>query len=323
MLSIASRRSGLTYLKTGNRAVQIPITKVRYTESQARQLLDYYLYANSYGSLRTPRGIAPDQVSKFLLSALKPDSPAFSCERALEAMRFYELPDLSSHLQSLLNGRERSDEEIRRSAFLLQALSDLGTPIDGAWAASYFDRILLPKNGFASLADLLLDTLLVLAPYGSPDALVERLHAELAVVRGSPAHGDLWEMKNNRLPGLTYLVTGKKRLLTTSSDLRANELISIYLVDSDLSHPYLVNWAARVIRRDAMQSDTSRLYADFGKAIDSCAAASDRDSEVEFTIVRAAQAILYLKGTLTPARLELYSSSHPENVQNFLWDDAQ
>jgi hypothetical protein len=231
------------------------------------------------------------------------------------------VPGLSPHLQSLLTGRERSHEEIRRSAFLLQALADLGTPSDAAWAASYFDRILLSKDGFAAAADLLLDTLLVLAPAGSSNAFVERLRTELAVVRGSQAHGDLREMENDGVPGLAYQVAGKERLLATFPEHRASQLVSIYLVESDLSQNYLVTWAARLIRKDAMEHDPTELYARFGKAIDSQAAATGRDSEAEFTIIRAAQAILYLQGTLTPAWTKLYETSHPENVANFLWDD--
>ncbi len=299
----------------------IPISVVRHSECQAKEVLEYYLFANPYGSLRPPRGLAGDQVGNFLLSALKPNLPAFACERALQVMRFYELLDLSPHLQSLLTGRERSHEEICRSAFLLQALADLGTPSDAAWAASYFDRILLSKNGFAAAADLLLDTLLVLAPLGSSNAFVERLRAELAVVRGSQAHGDLRELQKDGVPGLAYQVAGKERLLATSPKRRASELVSIYLVESDLSQNYLVIWAARLIRRDAMQHDPTELYAYFEQAMDAQAAALEEDSEAEFTIVRAAQAILYLQGTLTAARTRLYESSHPENVANFLWDD--
>jgi hypothetical protein len=300
---------------------QIPISIVRHSESQAKQLVDHYLFADRHGSLRLPRGIAPDQVGKFLFSALKPDSPAFSYERAFQAMRFYEVSDWSPHLQSLLTGRERSHEDICRSAFLLQALADLGTPSDAAWAAGYFDRILLSKDGFAGAADLLLDTLLVLAPAGNSNAFVERLRTELAVVGSSQVRGDLREMWNNRVPGLAYQAAGKYRLLTALPEQRVAKLVSIYLVESDLSQPYLVTWAARLIRKDAMQNDPAATYAHFGKAIDSQAAATEGDSEAEFTIVRAAQAILYLKGELTAAWTKRYATSHPENFANFLWDD--
>jgi hypothetical protein len=179
------------------------------------------------------------------------------------------------------------------------------------------------KAVFVEVADLLLDTLLALAPAGSPAAFSERLRAEIAKAKGSQGSRKLREMEDNRLPGFAYLSEGKKRLLDAPPDRRRWELISIYLGQSDLSEPYMVTWAARMIRRDAMEGDPTPIYSDFGRIIETMAPARGSDSEADLVIVRAAQAIVYLQGKLTPAWRKLYDSSHPSAAQNFLWDDSE
>jgi hypothetical protein len=282
--------------------------------------LQYYIFTRQYGPVRTPRGIEPDQVARFLQSALTPNSTTTSCERALELMRFYEIRSLSAHFQNLLTGREQSFGEILRSAFLVQALADLGTAGDATWAAGYCEKVLLRKYGFPQAADLLLTMELALAPYGNGNVYVDWLRAEIAAARSPQAYGNLREVEANRLPGLAYLMAGKRRLLGTAPDERRRELILLYLTESDLSHPYLVTWAARLIRDDAAYQ-ASAILTEFGDVLDSLAADLDREPEGDFTIVRAAQAILYLQGSLTPAQRKLYEASHPEQVRNFLWDD--
>lgn len=295
----------------------IPITHVRHSAAEAMELLKFYLLASAFNSLRPPRGIAPEQVAGYLFSTMKPESPAFSWQRALEAMRFYELANLAPFVQSLLTGREQAYEDVRRSAFMLQALADLGTATEAAWAAQYFDRVLLAKPGFAEAADLLLVTRLALAPYGSSSAFAERVRIGIAEKRGTQAGGNLQEIQENRLPALAYLSAGKQRLLTTAPVQRDGELVSIYLGDSDLSHPYLVTWAARLLRRDAGAGvNAPAILATFGHVLD-----STFGDEEQVTIVQAAQAIIYLQGRLTSAQLARYEASHPEQTSGFLWDD--
>ena len=300
---------------------KIPITIVRYQEEQARKMLHDYIFGSPYSSSRPPRGIDPGLVARFLLEELKPDSPPRACERALEAMRFYEIHTLTAHLGKFLTGAEQTYNDIRRSAFLLRAIGDFGTAAELHWAADYFDRILLRKAMFAEVADLLLDTLLVLAPTASPHAFAGRLRAEAAAAPGSQTSRKLREIEDNRLPGFAYFAAGKQRLLDTPTDRRRWELVSIYLGQSDLNDPYLAVWAARLLRGEAMSGDPAPIYADFDRVIDAKATANRSDTEAPIVIVRAGQAILYLHGKLTSARRQLYDDSHPEQGHNFLWDD--
>lgn len=306
---------------------QISITHVRYTKSQARKVLEAYIFGGRYSTLRPPRGLPPDLVALFLTTELKFDSAPRAYQRALEAMRFYEVHGVGPILRPILAAREKSPSEesyadMRRAAYVLQALGDLGPPEDAQWGADYFDRILLAKPGFADNANLLLQTLLVLAPAGSPAAFSERLRAEIARSPGSQVSRTLRETTDNRLPGTVDLIAAKKRLLETPFDHRRPELISIYLGQSDLSEPYMVTWAARMIRREAMESDPTPIYSEFGRALDALDPGRSGDPGTSFAVVRAAQAIIYLQGKLTPHWRMLYESSHPHRALNFLWDDV-
>lgn len=292
---------------------QIPITFVRYKGKGAHDRLQQYVFGSRYISLRPPRGVLPDAVAHFLGNELKPDSAPEAYQRALEAMRFYEVQGVASHLRTFLTGNEQTYCDVRRAAFIVQALGDAGSPDDARWGSEYLDRILVRKPAFAEIADLLLQTLLVLAPAGSTAAYEARLREEIARSRGSQDSRAMTEIRNNRLPGTLDLIAAKDRLLREAAGTRRPAIVSIYLGLSDLSEPYMVTWAGRMIRRDAMAGDPAPIYAEFGRAIE--------ESDETLAIVRAAQAIVYLRGTLDARWHKRYLSSQPEEFQNFLWDD--
>ena len=293
---------------------QIPITVVRYPEKQARDIFAAFIFGSRYTPPRPPRGIPPALVARFLETELKPETAPLAYQRALEAMRFYETTGLGPHFRKILAAAAgQAYRDARRAAFVLQMLGDLGTPEDSEWGADYLDRQLLPRPDFPDIADLLLETLLALAPAGGLAAFAARLRTD---------SGKLREIADNRLPGAADLIAAKKRLLASpASAPRRQELIAIYLGQSDLSEPYLVTWAARMLRREAMEGGPAAICAGFGQAIDALASKENGDSQTGFEIVRAAQAILYLQGKLTPQWSKLYARSHPERAQNFLSDD--
>jgi hypothetical protein len=292
---------------------QIPITFVRYRDKDGYDRLRQYIFGSRYISLRPPRGVLPDAVAHFLRNELKPDSAPEAYQRALEAMRFYEVQGVASHLRTFLTGNEQTYRDVRRAAFIVQALGDAGSPDDARWGSEYLDRILVRKPAFAEIADLLLQTLLVLAPAGSTAAYEARLREEIARSRGSQDSRAMTEIRNNRLPGTLDLIAAKNGLLREAAGTRRSALVSIYLGQSDLSEPYLLTWAGRMIRRDAIAGDPAPIHAEFGRAIE--------ESDEAFVIVRAAQAIVYLRGTLDARWHKRYLSSQPEEFQNFLWDD--
>src|SRR5260370_35428670 len=158
----------------------IPITRVRHTEEESRTLLTIFVFEGRYGGSRAPRGIEPDFVSRFIRERLEPGSPPGAYAAVLELLRFYERADVLPHLRRALTGNEASGADLVRSAHVLQAIGDLGTRDEAAQAADYFDRILAPHRELsARLYPVFLDTIVALAPAGSPTRLLQRLAADL------------------------------------------------------------------------------------------------------------------------------------------------
>ena len=292
---------------------QIPITEVRYRDKASYDRLREYIFGSRYVSLRPPRGLLPEAVAHFLQTELKPDSSPESFQRTLEALRFYEVQGVASHLRTFLTGSEQNYREVRRAAFIVQALGDGGSPDEARWGSEYLDRFLLRQPPFADLADLLLQTLLTLTPAGGTAAFENRLREEISRSPGSQAGRAMIEIRNNRLPGTLDLMAAKSTISKDAPASRRAALVSIYLGLSDFSEPYMSTWAGRMIRRDAIAGNPLPIYAEFGRAIES--------SDEPNVIVRAVQAIVYLRGPIEDRWRKQYSSSQPEQFQNFLWDD--
>src|SRR3954465_14540190 len=112
----------------------IPITSIRFTESQAWPILQSYVFGGRNRFARVPRGVAPEWVERFLRQELKPDSEFSAYQRALQAMRFYEISTLGPHLRTFLTGQEKTYSDMRKSAVIIQALGDFGVPGDVKWS---------------------------------------------------------------------------------------------------------------------------------------------------------------------------------------------
>jgi hypothetical protein len=301
----------------------IPITRVRHTDEQSRELLSTFVFEGRYGGSRVPRGIDPRFVSRFILEGLQPGSEAGAYAAVLEVIRFYERADVLVHIRRALSTHEASGEDVMRSAYVLQAIGDLGSSDDALQAADYFNRILVPHPYVVTtLYTVLFETLVVLAPAGSPNRLLERLTQELRTLEPGRHAGEAGLMKYdalaavhaNEVPKTTVLIEIKNRLTAQLPEARRAELVRIYLGLST-GGAILGTWAARLLRKEAMEGAPDPVYAEFGRAIDSVDVTKLGEERGNFIKERAAQAILYLQGTLRP-RHHVAMSGRP----NFLSD---
>lgn len=310
---------------------RIPITQVRLDEGQAEQALQRYVFGGRYGGPRPPRGIDPNYVSRFLRERLKPDSPADAYARTGELLRFYERPDIVPQLLDALTAREVIDTDIYRSAYAVQAIGDLGSAEQAAAAAQYFDLVLVPHPAVDdSVFPVLIESLLPLVPAGSSEKLERRLALE--VQRGSKSASvvgpagisarRLQDLQDNRMRAALARVALKKKILALAPPLRRRELVRAYQAEIGLADPASGVWAARLLRREAREDPASAngVYAEFARAIDE--AAAKPPERAGFYVRRAAQAILYLRGTLSPAHRELLEKANDRSA-NFLWDDLE
>lgn len=305
----------------------IPITRVRYNEQQSTVLLMNFVFEGRYGGSRAPRGIEPAFVARFIRENVQPSSPPDAYGAVLDLIRFYERSDVLPHLRLALSGHEDNGSDILRSAYVLQALGDLGTREEAAQAAEYFDRVLVPYRGLtARLYPVFLDTLVALAPAGSPARLMQRLTYDLQRLAPERRSGEAGMMKYDELAAVernnarktNIVIEIKKRLAAQSADARRPELVRIYLGLS-MGGALLGTWAARLLRKEAIERAADPVRAEFARAIDEVDEAKLGAERAKAMIARAAQAILYLQGMLSEQQsarvLDVFAGRG-----NFLWD---
>ena len=309
------------------------ITTIRYDENGGRAALGRFVFAGKEGGPRVPRGVPAELVSEFILQRLKPDSSPEAYRRTAEVVRFYERADVVPHIGLALNGRVANQRDLMRSAHALQTLGEFGSREQAAWAAQYFDALLTPRQEALDFIPLLLDTLVSLAPAGTADKLRFRLQQE--VQEAAPhqyasearmmAYDRLCGLLRNDLPRAQGTMAAKENLLKLTAARRRGELLLTYLGQSPHSGSAMATWAGRMLRKEAMEGEeeAEAVRGVFARAMELAEPEKLGRQRAGFIIHRAAQAIVYLGGRLSPRQRDLYEKSKPFAAMNFLWDDLE
>jgi len=305
----------------------LKITRVRHDPAEANALLRSYVFDAVYGGPRVPRGVAPTQVTLFVKTAILPTADATDLARLLEVLRFYERSDTVEHLLTFLVGKELDKTDIRRSLLTVQIAGDIGEEPHAKQAAAYLDDRLVNHPAMAGEFPLLFQTLLTLAPHGSMDRSERRLASEL---KHAEAQKDVSE---EGLRAYTLLMNAdaerrrtarcrvaKARLGALPPDKRRTELLTIYLGESSFSTSYMEVWAGRLLRREAFDTDATPVLRELERYLDRALPAGVKAPPEPFHYVRAAQALVYLGGTMPPRHKTAYDAIR-DKTPNFLWDD--
>jgi hypothetical protein len=303
------------------------ITQVRHDEAQAHAIMRVYVFGGLFGTDRPPRGIAPAHWLDFIVQHVPQGGGANVYQKTLQALRFYELDAAVPHLLRTLELPVVGRDDVQRCCAAIQAAADLGQPSDELLArlCEFFDTQLVPHPEALGLWPLLMDTRVVLTPHGSDAALEQRLADEVAAKQLHEREGEAEMMaydavaavQRNDLPRAHRCADAKRALLAmTDEAARVAALVDTYLGRRWLG-TLLEEWAARMLRRAALV-DAEPVWSALRAAIDAIDPAKPA-AQIDLELVRAAQAILYLGGSLSPALHERYAAA--QGVANFLWDD--
>lgn len=307
----------------------IPITIIRCSDAQARDRLTTYVFGGYRVGPRVPRGIEPASVSRIIAEELTADAPPDAYAKAVETLRFYETADCLPQLRRVLTGKEADRADLLRAAYAVQAVAEVGTTDEGGEVAEYFDTHLAGHAKAVDAVNTLLETLVVLSPEGTPDRLSERIAKEVSAREGARdkdeqgmrAYQEIAAIQSMKLPQTLELVNGKKRLIGAEPAERRPELVDLYLGLSPLSDALMITWAGRMLRREAREQDPEPVRTAFAKKIAEADPEQIGKDPLTDTIVnRAAQAIIYLGGTLTKEERQRYENTK-RAAMNFLWDD--
>jgi hypothetical protein len=175
---------------------------------------------------------------------------------------------------------------------------------------------------------ILLDTLVILAPAGSTGAISHKLNQEVSKLapgqRSSEAamfaYDKLSAVQRNQLPKTNMAIEFKKQVAAAPVNSRRAELVRMYMGLSPRGGGTLGVWAARLLRKEAMEGDPEPVYAEFSKAMDGIDEKKLGKDAANLIFLRGAQAVLYLQGKLSLEQRDRFGVAGKAGM-NFLWDD--
>jgi len=306
-----------------------PVTRVRYTEAEAQEILRVFVFGGHFGTDRPPRGIDPAHLLDFIVRNVPVSGESMVYLKVLQALRFYELGEAVPHLLQTLEQPVVGREGVQRCAWAIQAAADVGSPTAELMLrlCKFFDEVLVPHPQAPGLWALLMETREVLAPYGSDAALEGRLADEVLAKQAHERDGEAEMMaydavaavQRNELPRSQRRSAMKVALRNEpDEDERRKGLVDTYLGRRWLG-TMLEEWAGRWLRWQAFGVRPEPVWQALARAIDEIDRTKLSPAQADLELVRAAQAILYLGGTLSLHHTHQYEKAH--GVQNFLWDD--
>ena len=307
----------------------VPITLVRWPNRDAAAILESFVSGPRFAGRRPPRGIDPEYVSYWLKENIKPDCAPAAMMRLVDILRFYERKDMLENCGRVLNRNESGERDFRRAMYVLQAIGETGTPEQTAFAVRYFNEFLLPQPIAMDFFSLVLETAEALAISIDFTVVGRRLQAALDAAGRVPdldgSGGLPWrkysDYNRNNYPNAALIVDAKRRLFRADPAQRLEELLFIYLGESSLSSPSMEIWAGRLIREYALKENTQpAVLAIFAKIIDGAFKSTLPKPKKDFLIHRAAQAVIYLQGSLTFPQEAAFDAIE-NGPENFLWDD--
>jgi len=305
------------------------LTTVRLYGGEADHALQQYIFGGLFSGARVPRGIQPEQVSEFITKNLKKDSNSSAYDHALQVMRFYETAGVISQILEPLSVKETDLDSVLRSAYVLQAAVEFGADEVPQKACEYFDHYLVNHKDTVNAIPQLLDTVIVLAPLGSINKLAERIKSEVKKAEEAVKDEDsmvyydkLAAFERNDLPRAEAIIKRKLEILSQKDDALIAHLVAVYLGLADISDNYTEVWAGRLLRKEVLENRGQPVLEDFSKMINNILAGGVTGPQVDFVVERAAQAIMYLGGTLSPQQKTAYNKVKVGGM-HFLWDDLR
>ena len=309
----------------------ISITLVRHNENQGREVLSNFVFGGYRSGSRAPRGIEPELVSRFIIEKLKADSPPDAYAKTVKVLRFYERNECLPHLRKVHTGEEKTTADVIRSAYVSQAVGEVGTEQEIKEVAQYFDANLAGHAQAIEAAEVLLETLVVLSPSATADGLSARIAQEVEARKagekeseeGMRAYYEVLSIQRLKVPQALAAAEAKSKVMAMEGAEQRSELLDIYMGMSNVSDDLMMTWAGRMLRREAMEKSPEPIYEAFAKEIAKADSQKvGKDPLADTLVSRAAQAILYLQGKLTKTERDLYEKTELGAI-SFLWDDLR
>lgn len=238
------------------------ITHIRLLPAEADKALKQFVFGGHYGPVRPPRGIAPAQVEAFVKLHVLTEGDADDFSKTLDLVRFYETKGVVEPMLRLLNGVVQSDDAFQQHAIIIQIAGDLGEAAEVEKARDYLERKLVPAQLALKHVPDLLASYLALAPAGSLELFEKRMKEEQArlapLQRRSDqelmAYDQVTSYLRNERNRTQQTIVAKAKFAALPLPQGLPQLLGVYLGTAGGADPYLQVWAARRVRRWALEN---------------------------------------------------------------------
>ncbi|HSI88202.1 MAG TPA: hypothetical protein VK918_04045 [Pyrinomonadaceae bacterium] len=270
--------------------------------------LDSYIFDIHYGRKSEPKNLDPAHVEEFIREKIDRSKEPQSFERARNVVDIYDLAAVIDHFDKLLDRSEKDERAVLQSIQSVRLLAEQGDDPTERKAFDYYEYLVKhpasepPYEPHVEAANSF-------TRHYSPATLQEVLKREYPKLKEKGKTDyyidgvaeQVFSLLNGRLPQLVDQINARNSILNIG-DLqeRIAKLVAIYLGQDDLTSPELERWSAKQLRRLAREGQTEAIISVFRKAADSIKAGGYKEEEAESFLLRAARAVRFFGGELTP-----------------------
>ena len=282
------------------------ITRIRLSPEEANEALEKFVFGGHYGAIRPPRGINPPQVSEFVKRRVLSEGDDDDFAKTRDLLRYYERKDVVEPMLNLLNAPPSDTEVFRKQAIICQIAGDLGEPPEVEKAAQHLERRLVPSPEFIKEVPFVLPAVFAIAPTGSLDPIEKRLKEEQARLaplqrrseKDLMAYDQVTAYINNDLERTKQLIAAKKRYLPLPPPEGTPVLVKVYLGTEGPPDPDFQIWAARRVRKWALEGNPEPARNEFARALESLTVERIKNNvQLQARFWRAERALRYFDGT--------------------------
>jgi hypothetical protein len=275
--------------------------------------LESYVFGGKYGSLQLPTNLNPVDVEGFIRRRLDRTKSVDAFRRTRRLVDYYELRSVRDHFERMLTGREQNAREVGQSLQSIIILTELGDDRQNESISNYFRHLAQTPSASEDYPELVQ----ALEAVGTDDdarflaseitatqkKLEERI---LADPEASDEYHRLNDLLNDDIPRVMADRQLRERILRIREpNARIEELCRIYLGWGENDNIELTWWSARWIRRESRAGQLQVALAALRKVEKEIDESDLPREEKEPYALRAARAIRFLGGELSPKEIKV------------------